>query len=84
MGLCVVFGEDGKLIPTGQPVDQCAGYVLMSSAEASMVTVIADAFLPASKEQLAVWAGGPFGLLLFLFVAGRIAGSVATFFDKSR
>ncbi|TFZ45271.1 hypothetical protein E5C33_10800 [Stenotrophomonas maltophilia] len=84
MGLCVAFGEDGTLIPTGQPVDQCAGYVLMSSAEASTVSLIAEAFQPPTKEQLAVWAVSPMALILFFFVVARIAGSVASFFNTNR
>jgi len=83
MSLCVALAEDGTLIPTGQPVDQCTGYVLMSSAEAASVAMFADAFKVPDKEALAGWASGPFALILFLYLAAHIGGRVAAVFDKS-
>jgi len=83
MGLCIAIREDGTLVPTGQPVDQCTGYVLMSSAEASSVAMFAEAFKAPDKEVLAGWAAGPFILIMTIYVAANIGGRVAAVFDKS-
>ncbi|HAV4432544.1 TPA: hypothetical protein UMF74_000458 [Stenotrophomonas maltophilia] len=83
MSLCVALGENGTLIPTGQPVDQCTGYVLMSSAEASSVAMFAEAFKVPDKDVLAGWASGPFILIMTLYLAAHIGGRVAAVFDKS-
>lgn len=83
MGLCVAITENGTLIPTGQPVTECAGYVLLSSAEASHVTLIAQAFEAPNKEDLATWVAMPFTLIVTLYVAARLAGNVAAFFSKN-
>ncbi|WP_240796989.1 hypothetical protein [Stenotrophomonas maltophilia] len=48
------------------------------------MSLIAEAFQPPTKEQLAVWAVSPMALILFFFVVARIAGSVASFFNTNR
>ncbi|MCS4233101.1 hypothetical protein [Stenotrophomonas sp. BIGb0135] len=83
MGLCVALTENGTIVPTGQPVAECSGYVLLSGAEVSTVALIAQAFEIPDKEVLATWAAGPFGLIVFLFVVARVAGSVAAVFHKA-
>lgn len=83
MGLCVALTENGTIVPTGQPVEQCTGYVLLSGAEVSTVALIAQAFEVPDKEVLATWAAGPFALIVTLFVVARIAGSVAAVFNKT-
>ena len=83
MGLCVHITESGTLVPTGQPVSECAAYVLLSGAEASHVTLIAQAFEAPNKEDLATWVATPFALIVTLYVVARIAGSVASFFSKN-
>jgi hypothetical protein len=83
MGVCVAIAENGTLVPTGQPVTECAGYVLLSGAEANTLTLFAQAFEVPDKEVLATWAVGPFALIVGLYVVARIVGSVASFFNKT-
>jgi len=83
MGLCVAIADNGTLVPTGQPVTECTGYVLLSGAEANTLTLFAQAFEVPNKEVLATWAVGPFMLIAGLYVAARIAGTVASFFHKA-
>lgn len=83
MGICVAITEAGTLVATGQPVTECTGYVLLSGAEANTLTLFAQAFEVPDKEVLHSWAVGPFMLIVGLYVAARITGTVASFFSKA-
>lgn len=81
MALCVALQVDGTLVPTGQPVEACTGYVLVSSAEHSFFSLVHQAFDTPTPEQAAGWFVGAAGAVIFWFVAGRIAGTVAAMFN---
>lgn len=80
MALCVALAADGTLIPTGQPVESCAGYVLVTGSEHSFYALAYQAFAAPTPEQAAGWFVGCFGAVVMLFVAARMAGSVASIF----
>lgn len=80
MPLCVALQADGTLVPTGEPVEACTGYVLVSGSEHSFYALAYQAFGSPSTEQAASWFVGSFGLVLVCFVLGRMAGSVAGMF----
>lgn len=76
MGLCVALQPDGTLVPTGQSVADCTGYVLMSPAESWTASMLADALQPPSAEVLTGWWLGSFGLVMVSYLAGRAVGSL--------
>lgn len=80
MALCVALTADGSLIPTGQPVEACTGYVLVTGAEHSFYALAYQAFAAPSPEQAAGWFVGAFGAVVMFFVVARMAGSVAAVF----
>lgn len=82
MALCVALQPDGTLLPTGQPVTECAGYVLVSASEHGVYAVVQQAFSMPTPEEALLWSTTCCGAVLLWFVVGRIAGSVATIFDR--
>ena len=82
MALCVALQPDGTLLPTGQAVDGCTGYVLVSGSEYGVYQVVQQALGMPTTEQAAAWFAGTFSAVLLCFLVGRLAGSVATFFGK--
>ena len=80
MALCVVMNPDGSLSPTGEPVESCSGYVLLSGSEYAMVGAIDQALGVPDSTQATGWFMGPFSLVVFLYVAARCAGSVVNMF----
>lgn len=82
MAMCVTLQADGTLVPTGQAVSDCAGYVLVSGSEYGVFQVVEQALGMPTTEQAAAWFTGTFSAVLLCFIAGRLAGSVATFFGK--
>ena len=82
MAVCVALQSDGTLIPTGQAVETCTGYVLASGSEHSFYALVYQAFAMPTPEQAAGWFVGSFGAVIFMFVAGRIAGTVAAMFNN--
>ncbi|PZU29336.1 MAG: hypothetical protein DI584_03130 [Stenotrophomonas sp.] len=80
MALCVALAQDGTLIPTGQPVGECTGYVLVSSSEHAVYGLINQVFATPTPEQAAGWFSASFGAVVGMFVVARIAGTVANFF----
>lgn len=81
MALCVALAQDGTLIPTGQPVLECTGYVLVSSSEHAVYGLINQAFAIPTPEQAAGWFVGSAGVVILWFLVARIAGRVANFFN---
>lgn len=51
MALCVTLTAEGTLIPTGQPVTECAGYVLVSASEHGVYEVVQQALAMPSPED---------------------------------
>lgn len=82
MALCVALQPDGTLAPTGQPVTECTGYVLVSGTEHSVYALVNQVFAVPTPEQAAGWFVGAAGAVLFWFVVARITGTVASFFNS--
>jgi hypothetical protein len=82
MALCVALQPDGTLIPTGQPVAECTGYVLISGTEHAVYGLINQAFATPTPEQAAGWFVGSAGAVIAWFVVAHIAGRVANFFPS--
>lgn len=80
MALCVALAQDGTLIPTGQPVGECTGYVLVSGSEHGVYEVVQQVLAMPTTEQALTWFTTCCGVVIFWFVAGRIAGSVSSMF----
>lgn len=81
MGLCVHLDQSGVLIPTGQPVTECSGYVLLSASEHAVYGLINQAFAIPTPEQAAGWFVGTAGVVIGWFVLARITGTVSGFFS---
>ncbi|KAF1727759.1 hypothetical protein CSC76_09230 [Pseudoxanthomonas mexicana] len=80
MALCVALQPDGTLVPTGQAVDACTGYVLVSSSEHAVYGLINQAFAVPTPEQAAGWFVGTFGFVVTMYLVARMTGAVANFF----
>lgn len=76
MGLCVALQPDGTLVPTGQSVADCTGYVLVSPAESWLTTTLTDALQPPSPEVLVGWWFGSFSLVMICYIAGKHVGAI--------
>lgn len=84
MSECVVLNADGTLTPTGQPVEACAGYVLVSSSEHATMTVIETLFDWPEPEIAQSWFIGAFAFVLGCNVLASIVGSVVSSISSSR
>jgi len=82
MALCVALAADGTLIPTGQPVAECAGYVLVSASEYGVYEVVQQALAMPTPEEALKWFTACCGGVIVWFVVGRMAGTVATMFKS--
>lgn len=82
MPLCVALQADGTLVPTGEPVEACMGYVLVTGSEHSFYALAYQAFAEPAPEVAWGWFVGALGAVMFWFVVGRIAGSVASMFKS--
>ncbi|MCD9096529.1 hypothetical protein [Luteimonas fraxinea] len=84
MAVCVALASDGTLHPTGQSVEACTGFVLVSGSEHSFYALAYQAFATPTPEQAAGWFVGTFGAVVGMFVLARIVGTVAGMFNSSR
>jgi hypothetical protein len=82
MALCVALTSDGTLHPTGQPVSECAGYVMVSSSEYGVYQALQDAFGVPTPEQASGWFVGAWGAVVVMFILSRWVGSVVSMFNK--
>lgn len=81
MALCVLIDSAGALVPTGQPVDQCAGYVMVSASEYGVYNFMQQALQPPQDiQQIAEWFTAPMAAIVFMYVVARLAGSAAAVF----
>lgn len=80
MGVCVQLASDGTLQPTGQPLEQCTGYVLVSGSEYSVMNFFQQALTPPDNTVIAGWFVGCCGAVLVWYVVARMAGSVVAMF----
>ena len=80
MALCVALTADGTLAPTGQPVEACTGYVLVTGSEHSFYALAYQAFAAPTPEQAGGWFVGCFGAVVMFYVVARMAGGVLAVF----
>lgn len=84
MAICVQLQADGTLVPTGEPVEQCSGSVLLSGTEYATVQVLDNIFMWPEPEVAASWFGFAFFLILALNVVGSMTGSVVKSLSTDR
>lgn len=84
MAICVVINPDGTLVATGEPVDQCTGYVMLSGTEYAGVHQLQDIFMWPEPSVLATWFSSAFILILMMNAAGSITGSVVKMLSTDR
>lgn len=80
MSICVQINPDGTLTPTGQPVSECAGYVLVSSAEHGVYALVQEAFGMPEPAVIAGWFSGSVGTVLLFYMASYYVGQVVAMF----
>ena len=76
MSICVQLAPDGTLQPTGTPVSECAGYVLVDATQHAQMAFLAELFKWPEPNVAASWIVGAFGFVLVCNVVGSIVGSV--------
>jgi len=82
MALCVSIAEDGTIHPTGEPVDACTGYVMVTGSEYSVYQLVQDVFAtPTPEMTVGLFASG-LGFVLGAYVIGRCAGAVVAMFNS--
>jgi hypothetical protein len=82
MAQCVVLNADGTLTPTGETVDQCTGYVLVSGSEYGVYQVVQNAFSAPTPDQATGWFFGCWGSVMVMFIAARCVGAVLSMFNE--
>lgn len=82
MATCVTLNADGTLTPTGQTVDQCTGYVLVSGSEYGVYQVLQTAFAAPTPDQAAGWFFGSWGVVIIMYLAARCVGAVLSMFNS--
>lgn len=82
MAQCVILNPDGTLTPTGQPVAECTGYVLVSGSEYGVYQTVQDAFARPTPEQAAGWFFGAWGAVMVAYIAARCVGAVLSMFKS--
>lgn len=82
MALCVTLTTQGTLVPTGDPITECAGYVLVSAAEHGVYQVVQQALSAPTPEDALKWFTACSGAVISWFIFGRVAGSVAGIFNR--
>lgn len=81
MSACVIVQADGTLAFTGQPVSECAGYVLVSSAEHGVYALVQEAFGFPQPEVIASWFMGAFSAVMTFYMAAYFVGRIVAVFD---
>jgi len=84
MAECVALNPDGTLTLTGQPADQCTGYVLVSGSEHASMSFLASLFEWPTADIAATWLVGAFGFVMVCNVAGSMVGSVVKMVSTDR
>ncbi len=82
MALCVALNSDGTLSQTGQPVEECTGYVMVSGSEYGVYQMVQDAFAVPTAEQASTWFVASWGCVVAMFIVSRAVGSVVAMFKK--
>lgn len=80
MAICIAIATDGTVVPTGEAVEACSGYVLLSGSEHAAHTVI-DRLLDWPEGSVAAtWLVGSFGFVLGSYLIAKLVGSVVSMF----
>lgn len=80
MAVCVALNQDGTLTPTGQPVGECTGYVMVSGSEYGVYQVVQQALGVPTSEEAMGWFFGAWGAVMVFYIASRAAGAVVGMF----
>ena len=80
MALCVTITPEGTLVPTGQAVAECVGYVMVTPGEYAWLDLMQQALAAPSVEEATALVIGGFGSILVFYVVARICGAVGNFF----
>lgn len=84
MSICVHLASDGSLQPTGTPVSECAGYVLIDATEHAQMSFLADLFKWPEADIAASWLVGTFGFVIVCNVVASMVGSVVKAISTNR
>lgn len=84
MSECVLLAADGTLIATGQPVNECAGYVLLSGTEHGLLSILVDLFKAPDPETLIAVLVATFGFVLVCNVVAYMTGAVVKALSTDR
>ena len=82
MAVCVTINANGTLSPTGEAVNVCTGYVMVSGSEYGVYQVVQTALSAPTPAEAAGWVYGTWGLVMTIYLVSRIVGAVASFFDN--
>lgn len=82
MALCVTLNSDGTLSQTGQPVEECTGYVMVSGSEYGVYQAVQDAFGVPTPDDALSWFSATCGCVVVMFIVSRWVGSVVSMFNK--
>lgn len=80
MAACVQLQPDGTLVPTGEAVTECTGYVLVSGSEYGIYQSLDQALAYPTSDVAASWFFGAWGAVMVAFIAGRCVGAVLSMF----
>lgn len=84
MSACVVLNADGTVSITGQPVSECAGYVLVSASEHAQMSFLTSLFEWPEADVAGTWLVGAFGFVMVCNVAGSLSGAVVKALSTDR
>jgi hypothetical protein len=84
MSQCVTLNADGTLTSTGQPVESCAGYVLVDATEHANMSFLATLFQWPETNVVGTWLVGAFAFVVVCNVAGSMVGSVVRMVSSDR
>ena len=82
MAQCVVLNADGTLSPTGQTVDQCTGYVLVSGSEYGVYQTLQSALAVPTVDQAQQWFITCWGAVVVIYISARLVGAVVSMFNS--
>lgn len=80
MAICITLNADGTFTPTGEAVESCSGYVIVSGSEYGLYQAVNDAFAQPTSQVAESWFFGAWGAVMVMFIAGRCVGAVLSMF----
>ena len=84
MAICVALQPDGTLVATGEPVEQCTGYVMLSGSEYAGVQQLNTIFSWPEPAVASLWFSAAFTLVIVCNAAGSVVGSVVKMLSTDR